>query len=70
MVILAYLYSPQIVLSIRIIIFLFLLQVVARVCSLMHQQDILLERLKVAEGMRAFISHRMSGAEELRVRLE
>lgn len=36
----------------------------------MWQRDLLHKRLEVAEGMRAFISHRMSHAEELRVKLE
>ncbi|KAJ9685495.1 hypothetical protein PVL29_017512 [Vitis rotundifolia] len=43
--------------------------VVTGVRSLMYQRDILLERLKVAEGMRAFVSHRMGLIEELRVKL-
>lgn len=38
--------------------------------NLIRRRDILLERLKVAKSMRAFISHRMSTTEELRARLE
>ncbi|KAJ9678368.1 hypothetical protein PVL29_020517 [Vitis rotundifolia] len=44
--------------------------VIAGVRSLMYQRDILFEWLKMTEGMRAFISHRMSTAEEFHAKLE
>lgn len=37
---------------------------------MMRQRSLLFERLEVAEAMRTFISHRMSGSEELRAKLE
>lgn len=37
---------------------------------MVHQHALFFERLEVIEAMRTFISHRMSGGEELHTRLE
>lgn len=37
---------------------------------MVHQHALLFKRLEVTEAMRTFISHRMSGGEELHTRLE
>lgn len=37
---------------------------------MVRQRELLSELLKVSESMRAFISHRLDGGEELRLRLE
>lgn len=42
----------------------------AGIRSIVRQCDLLSELLKVFESMRAFISHRLDGGEELRLRLE
>lgn len=37
---------------------------------MVRRHTLLFEQLEIVEAMRAFISHRMSGGEELRTRLE
>lgn len=42
----------------------------AGIRNMMRQRAMLFEQLEVAKAMRAFISHRLDGSEELRVKLE
>lgn len=42
----------------------------AGIRGMVRQRELLSELLKVSESMRAFISHRLDGGEELRLRLE
>ncbi|KAJ9678103.1 hypothetical protein PVL29_022866 [Vitis rotundifolia] len=44
--------------------------VVVDVCNLMRQRALLFERLEVAKAMRAFITQRAGGSEELRAKLK
>lgn len=48
----------------------FSLQLVSSICGMVQQRELFSDLLRVVDHMKAFVSHRMGGEEELRSRLE